>query len=286
MSRRATIQHPTSTTEVFYAFKLGPVPAGAGSFDLYIGLRDGWIAPMVSGVSEGEALRQLAEHGKGCALQCEPQLAKAGKHHGFNSAPAPEWAIAFRCGITICMALGPSIQPDAMLPAYELAKASRKFFESAPWQHWHADLAMTFVVTGLVDRTFEGCIMGSGGSEFGVALYEEKGALEKIVKLGKAGRQKDAAQLRCIAVTFDEAPTFAREILETVIGGPVLPIPTRVEGGRMGPPSATDLLVLAAALRASAGLAPSTPIGVGGVTGAQGAVTVKVTAPAARVEGA
>jgi hypothetical protein len=249
-------------------------------------MREGWVAPMVSGVSEGEALRQLAERGDGCVLQCEPQLEKAGKKHGFKVAPAPEWAVAFRCGITICMALGPSIQPDAMLPAYELAKASRKFFGGAPWQHWHADLAMKFVVTGLVDRIFEGCVMGSGGSEFGVALYEEQGAMGKLVRLGKAGRQEEAAQMRCIAVTFNEAPAFARELLETVVGGPILPVPTRVERGRMGPPSATDILVLAAALLATSQLTPSTLIGIGEVTDDSGSVTVKVSVPAASVESA
>ena len=165
-----------------------------------------------------------------------------------------------------------------MLPAYELAKASKTFFGGAPWRHWHADLPMTFKVSGLVERTFEGCIMGSGGSEFGVALYEEKGAMAKLVGCLKAGQQKDAARLKCIAVTFNEAPAFASEILERVIGGPLLPVPTRVERGRMGTPSATDILVLAAALSATAGLTPSAPVGVGGVSDGRGAVTARVTA--------
>lgn len=168
--RRLSGGRPSSTTDVFYAFKLAPVPTDVGSFDLYVGMRDGWIAPMVSSVTESEALRQLAQQGGGCDLQCEPQLKRAGKKHGFTAAAAPDWAMAARCGITICMALGPSMKPDAMRPAYELVKASKDFFAGTPWRHWHADLPLTLEVSGLIGRTFEGCIMGSGGGEFGVAL--------------------------------------------------------------------------------------------------------------------
>lgn len=224
---------PSCGVDVFYVFKLGSVPTDVGSFDLYIGMRDGWIAPMVSSVTESEALRQLAQQGRGCDLQCEPQLTRAGRKHGFTAAAAPDWAIAVRCGITICMALGPSMKPDAMRPAYELAKSSKHFFAGAPWRHWHADLPLTFEVSGLVDRTFEGCIMGSGGGEFGVALYEEKGALEKIVALGKAGRQKDAAQLKCIAVTFNEVPARSSRRSSVV---PSCRCPRGSKGGRWGHP--------------------------------------------------
>lgn len=92
--------------------------------------------------------------------------------------------------------------------------------------------------------------------------------------------------MTCIAVTFNEAPAFARELLETVVGGPILPVPTRMERGRMGPPSATDILVLAAALLATSQLTPSTLIGIGEVTDDSGSVTVKVSVPAASVESA
>jgi hypothetical protein len=165
-----------------------------------------------------------------------------------------------------------------MLPASELARASAKFFAAAPWQYWHADLPMKFEVSGLVERTYEGCIMGSGGSEYGVALYEEQGAMERLVRLHKTGQQKKAAQMKCVVVTFDPAPDFARDVLVEVIGVPVLPVPARVERGRMGPPVAADILALGAALVAASGLTPSTPISIGGVSDGRGSVTVKVTA--------
>ncbi len=182
-----------SCADVFYAFKIGSLPTGAGPLDLYVGMRDGWMAPPVSNVTAAQAMRQLAEYGEGYELQCEPRLAKAGKRCGFEPAEAPEWAATVRCGLSLCMAPGPSMGPDCMLPAAELAKASAKFLKGAPWQYWHSDLPMKFEASGLVERAFEGCIMGSGGSEYGLALYEERSAMEKLVKLHKAGKQKQAA---------------------------------------------------------------------------------------------
>ena len=37
-------------TDVFYCFKLGPIPTDEAPVDMYAGMREGWIAPMVSGV--------------------------------------------------------------------------------------------------------------------------------------------------------------------------------------------------------------------------------------------
>jgi hypothetical protein len=278
VKRKIPEAHPPPAG-AFYAFKIASLPTGAGPLDLYVGMRDGWIAPMVSDVTDGEAMRQLAKHGAGHELRCEKRLAKAGKRHGFEPAEAPDWVSTVRSGLVVCMALGPSMGPDCMLPAGELAKASSKFLRGAPWQHWHSDLPMKFEVSGLVERTFEGCVMGSGGSEYGIALYEEPGAMEKLVTLHKAGREKDARQMRCIAVTFDAAPDFAAEALQQVIGAPILPMPTRVERGKMGAPAGGEILVLAAALVAASGLTPSTPVSIGGVSDGRGSVTVKVTAP-------
>ncbi len=266
---------------VFYAFKIGPVPTDEEPFDLYVGMREGWMAPPVSGVTASQAMRELAKHGEGHELRCERRLAKAGKRHGFEPAAAPEWAATVRCGLSVCMALGSSLGSDCMLPAGELARASATFLAAAPWQYWHADLPMKFEVSGLFERTFEGCIMGSGGREYGIALYEEQGAMEKLVRLHRAGQQKQAAQMKCVVVTFDPAPDFARDVLVEAIGVPVLPVPARVERGRMDPPMAADILVLAAALVAASGLTPSTQISIGGVSDGRGSVTAKVTAPRA-----
>jgi hypothetical protein len=177
------------------------------------------------------------------------------------------------------MVLGPSMGPDCMLPAGELAKASGKFLRSAPWQYWHSDLGMRFDASGLAERTFEGCIMGSGGSEYGIALYEEQGAIEKLVKLHEMGRQREARAMNCFAVTFDPAPAFAAQALAEAIGVPVVPVPMRLEGGKPGALSAAEILLLAAALVASSGLTPSTPVSIGGVSDGRGSVTVKAMAP-------
>lgn len=282
VKRRTQPRQRADSASVFYAFKIGPISTGAGPLDVYVGMRDGCIAPLISGVSAAEAMRQLAKHGTDCALRCEQRLAQSGKKHGFEVADAPDWAAKVRCGLTVCMALGPGMGPDCMLPAAELVTASAKFLAAAPWHRWDSDLPMTFEVSGLVQRTYEGCIMGSGGQEFGIAMYEDRGAMAKLAKLHQAGRQMDAMRLKCIGVTFDPAPAFASEVLQQAIGAQVLPVPVRVERGGMGPPSAAEMLTLAAGLVATSGVTPSTPVGIGGVSDGRGSVTVKVTAPASR----
>jgi hypothetical protein len=87
---------------------------------------------MASEATEAEAMRQLAHHGAGYELLCEGRLARSGKPFGFAPAEAPEWASAVQCGLSVCMALGPSMGPDCMLPAGELVKASAKFLKAAP----------------------------------------------------------------------------------------------------------------------------------------------------------
>ena len=121
--------------------------------------------------------------------------------------------------------------------------------------------------------------MGSGGGEYGIALYEERGSMEKLVRLHRAGRQKEVRQMKCIAVTFEPAPEFAAEALRSVIGVPVLPVPMLLERGEVVPLMGTHILLLAAALVAASGLTPSTPTSIGGVSDGCGSVTVKITAP-------
>ncbi|HKY35341.1 MAG TPA: hypothetical protein VJN18_05340 [Polyangiaceae bacterium] len=62
---------------------------------------------------------------------------------------------------------------------------------------------------------------------------------------------------------------------------PVLPIPTRVSGGRMEAPAPNEILTLAAALVAASGLTPAMFTAIGGASDGDRRVTVKVTAPEA-----
>ena len=103
-------------------------------------------------------------------------------------------------------------------------------------------------------REYEACIMGAGGQEFGIALYEEKGAVKKLARLVDAGRMCDAANLGSLAVTLDDDPHWAAKAIGDAFGAECAPVPLRVSGGRPRPVDEEELVTLAAALCAIAGL--------------------------------
>src|SRR5262249_54862523 len=79
---------------------------------------------------------------------------------------------------------------------------------------------------------FEGSIMGNGGQEFGLALYEKAGAIERIATYVDAGRMDMARREDCIAVTLDAKPRFAVDALKDAFGLPRVPYPMRLKRGR------------------------------------------------------
>jgi hypothetical protein len=97
---------------------------------------------------------------------------------------------------------------------------------------------------------------GAGGQEYGVALYEHKGAVKRVPRLVDAGRMRDAANLRSLAVTLDDEPRWAAKAIGDAFGAECVPVPLRVSGGRPRPVDEEELVTLAAALSAIAGLDP------------------------------
>ena len=98
--------------------------------------------------------------------------------------------------------------------------------------------------------------MGAGGQEYGIALYEEKGAIEKLSRLYDEGRVPEAATLRSIAVTMNDEPVWAIKAVKEAFGLARLPLPMKVARGAPGPVDAIDLATLATALMAVAKLTP------------------------------
>lgn len=98
--------------------------------------------------------------------------------------------------------------------------------------------------------------MGSGGQEYGIALYEEKGAIAKLSRLFDDGRVHEAAKIRSIAVTMDDEPLWAIKAMKDAFGLARLPVTMKVARGAPGPVDATDLATLATALMAVAQLTP------------------------------
>jgi hypothetical protein len=72
------------------------------------------------------------------------------------------------------------------------------FCQAAPWRFWCDNDPLTLSISS---KEYEACIMGAGGQEYGVALYDRRGAVKKLARLIDAGRMRDAAAFGNLAVT-------------------------------------------------------------------------------------
>jgi len=102
-------------------------------------------------------------------------------------------------------------------------------------------------------KTYEACIMGAGGLEYGLALYPEKGS---IARLNDASME-EARSVDSIAVTLDDEPAWACDALRDGFGLDGLPVPIRLSKRRPQRATAEDIATLAVVLRAVADLRPN-----------------------------
>lgn len=231
-----------------YAFKLGPIPTLEGSFTAYVGLTPDEMFPPIFTTRAAEAMHALAGIGMGRPLLCEPALARAGKAFGFQPAPAPDWVVAPRAVLAFGLSLGPSSVALQQGPVLEFLHAAAAFVRASPWRFFDNGDLLEVEVAGALEARFEASVMGAGGLEFGLALYEGKGTVARLARESQARR--DVSWLDSIAVTLDDAPASAMKALRDAVDLPGLPVPVRVRGGKPGMASVDDLALLAAALRA------------------------------------
>jgi hypothetical protein len=96
--------------------------------------------------------------------------------------------LAPRVALAVALALGRGRESlrDPVLQDSFLDAAGR-FWKAAPWQFWWSEDAIEVEATvGGKTHTYEACIMGGGGEEYGLALYTEKGALDAVARAMEA----------------------------------------------------------------------------------------------------
>ena len=96
--------------------------------------------------------------------------------------------------------------------------------------------------------------MGAGGMEYGVALYERPGALERIAR---STDHRTAAREDALAVTLDDEPHFAIKAVRDAYGLKRLPIPIKMVRGRATAIDTQEVAILGGVLRLLAGVSPT-----------------------------
>ena len=265
---------------MLYALKLGPIETGEGDCFAYLGLTEEMAMPPEMAKRDVDGLRRLLKQGKGHELRCEPRLAKAGKKFGFSSSPMPDWVREGRGFLSYGISLGPYgeyIEDKRQI--FPFLSAMAKFMEAEPWQWWGSSNGLTVFVMGSAGKKYEGCIMGAGGQEFGLALYENQGAIERIEAAVDAGDFKAAAKESCIIVTLNFEPEWAVEAVHSAYGTKGIPLPMKLAKGKPTSIDPASLATLSAALEAAALLTPKNLTATVEVPLEHGRIRVTVVAP-------
>ena len=104
---------------------------------------------------------------------------------------------------------------------------------------------------GTVGRQFEGNLTGFDDDQFGITLYENAGALERMDLALKARDLPASLQEDGMAVTVTAGPEWAAEPMEEAYGFRALPVPVKLRNGRMAEIDPVSLIILCAALEAA-----------------------------------
>lgn len=268
---------------MLYAVKLGPIPAGGGDATFYCGFEEKTLHAPVMAESDEDGLRRLAAKAPGADLYCDPALAKVGKKLGFEPLGPPEFAKAGTVAMLTALAAGPHGEElGGPLGLYSLAVAALRFQTSAPWTLWRDDQPIEIVFSGGFKGSYEAAILGKGGVEFGLALYQGEGKVAKVAKLVKAGKGFQAQKVDSLALVFNDEPRFAVELFERLLGLPAVPTAIKLKGGKAVAVKESEVLALAAALNGLAALHPRARevVGDAGLAGhGPGLVKARVRAP-------
>ena len=104
-----------------------------------------------------------------------------------------------------------------------------------------------------VKRTYEGCVLGASGIEFGLALYDKKGA---VARVGRTRSFEEASAENVLSLTMGDKPAWVLKALRDGYGLDAVPIAIRLMNGRGRLASDDELLPLAVVLQALANLEP------------------------------
>ncbi len=226
---------------------------------LALGDADGEV-DVVFAKTDAQGLSQLLARGKAEAV-CEPALASAARALGLQVAVPPQEALAFRAGFAVMTAHGTLLESDSLEVVIDLALALAAFIRTKAWAGFEQDEVLDVTVQRPA-RTFEGCVMGQGGEEFGLVLYHQQGSVQALREADDAQLGDEDLMRPCTSVFVEDEPAFVVEAMKAFTGLPFAPGVLMLHQGEARPLRARDVAEVVAALKAVTALSVDEP-GVG-----------------------
>jgi len=244
---------------VIYVLRVGELPVATGRAIAYLSIDEhGLVAPVVA-ASDEAGLREIVAGAGEREVICEEALGPAAQRLGLRAQPLPPWTLGPRAELATIINLGEdAIEPGAIAAVGPALHAAGELISRKPWSWLQNGDVVDFELAapGRPPRRFEGCVMGAGGQEFGVALYDQPGSLARLAKAIDRGRPDEARAIDAYGFTLDGGPRWVAEAVAAAYGVGVVIAPIRLRGGQLRAVSADDLTVMASAAAAAAYLTP------------------------------
>lgn len=242
-----------------YVFKLGPIDMGLdGRASLYVAVdADGMLLAPQVGRRDAEGLQAMARELEGRTRYCESRLARAGAALGYVSRPMPAEVAALRAVLAVQVHWGPENLAGLPPEVVEvLLDASAELIRAAPWELWTNEEVFPVHLEGCVTGTRELSVLGNGGQEFGLALFDRAGSAERLALSGPPGEGLEVLVPDSLGLTLDDEPGWAVKAVQQVTGLPFVPSVMRVLRNTPRLSSAEEVLAAAAVARALASARP------------------------------
>ncbi|GHG88699.1 hypothetical protein [Comamonas sp. JC664] len=262
-SPRRKAPPPELEPGALYAFKLGPIDVGVdGRASVYVAMTsDGEVLPPCFGRRDAEGLEALVRGHPKLKRYCESRLARAGAAQGFASRRIPDSIAHFRAALALQLYWGGGT-PDALTPpevAWALIDATAALVRAEPWATWTNEEVFTVHLGGAVRGTRELSVLGDGGHEFGFALFDRAGSVERMSMSSPPGGNVEPLIPDSLGVTLEDEPAWAVKTVKEVTGLPFVPNVMRVQRNVPRTGNTEELVVAAAVAQALAQARPEDP---------------------------
>ncbi|MBX3157112.1 MAG: SEC-C domain-containing protein [Deltaproteobacteria bacterium] len=188
------------------------------------------------------------------ALVCERALARVAGAKGLKVGELPPEARAIKAALAVTLDHGPMLEgvgPELIL---ELIDAAVAFEAAEPWEVFDPDEPLSIRIDA-AGRQFEGCVLGTGGEEFGLALYHQAGSIDRVHRFMQEGRPEAARALACTTVLLAHDDSCSVAAVHAMTGVELAPLVFHITGGRPRAAGPDEVAVLVAGLRAVTALA-------------------------------
>ena len=188
----------------------------------------------------------VGEH-RDVPLRCEPSLARLARGFEIDAAPLSDDARMAKGILAWGLSYDSPIADRSGVEAF--LRACAEFWATRPWEQFGSEDVFPVATEVGRSRTIgEATVLGAGGQEFGLALYDRPGSVDRMVAGIDSGRMAETLKIDSLAVTMDDEPEWVAAALSDAIGLPRVPVLMRLKGGRVGRPSPLELAQLTAVL--------------------------------------